>query len=182
MLNVIDAQDTELLEGPSTEELGELSVGRGDLLAATTGDLGVEPAVLEQLGRSEDGHARRVAGLEDGDETELLAGGKQIVGVDAIKLLLGVVAVGCDGGADEGGKELASTEGVSDSVGKGDDGVVAGEGEEGLQSSADRLGSLEDKDIVLLGGGNGIVVEVVDDKAGSLRGEKDVKLRQEGSD
>lgn len=65
MLDVVDAKDTSLLESPTGNSLGELAVPGLDLLASSRGlDLGVEPLVAQQLGRSNEGEASAVARLE----------------------------------------------------------------------------------------------------------------------
>lgn len=65
VLNRVDAQVANLLEGPASSATGKLLVPRldGRLLTRAL-DLGVEPLVLESLCRSHNGEASRVARLE----------------------------------------------------------------------------------------------------------------------
>lgn len=65
VLNGVDAQVANLLEGPASGATGKLLVPRldGRLLTRAL-ELGVEPLVLESLCRSHNGEASRVARLE----------------------------------------------------------------------------------------------------------------------
>lgn len=77
MLDPVDAQDAELLEGPGADAAGELAVVGGDLVLGAGGlDLCVEPRVGEHLDRADNGDAGRVAGLYGADQAQLLAGGE----------------------------------------------------------------------------------------------------------
>jgi hypothetical protein len=177
VLNLVHTQHTNLLEGPSRQAAGKLPVVWADLLGANLLDLGVEPLVLQHLGRAHDGHTRRVARLEHRDQGQLLTNGKQVLRVDSVGLLLGVVAVGGAGGAQDGGQELALAEHVAHGVRDGQ--VGAGHLKVLLAAVADVDRGVEHEDIVLLGGGHGVIVEVVHDGAGALGGQGDFELGQE---
>lgn len=65
VLDRVDAQVANLLEGPSTDATGKLVVPRLDRrLLSRTLNLSVEPLVLEGLCGSHNGEASRVARLE----------------------------------------------------------------------------------------------------------------------
>lgn len=69
---------------------------------------------------------------------------------------------------------------MADAVGEGNNLAVLVE--EVLDAGAGGLGGGDGEDVVLLGGADGVVIEVVDDKAGAVGGEGDVKLGQEAHD
>ena len=101
----VGSDDAEFFEGPAREFLREGLVGGLGGFGAGVGQLhgGVEPAVFEGLGGSEDGEAGGVAGLEGGHQAELLACGEDVF--DTLDFLLGVVGV-CGGrGLDDGAEE-----------------------------------------------------------------------------
>lgn len=135
MLNVVDLEDAQLLEGQSGNTLGKLPVGRPDILTTNSSNLGgVHPLILKHLSSTNNGDARRVASLESRHQRKLLARGEEVLGVNRIGLLLGVVAIRRLGGAKDRSQEGASAENVADGVGDGEDGVV--ELEEGLEAGA----------------------------------------------
>lgn len=176
VFNAVDSQDTQLLEGPSRQGGHELPVASVLRLLLRSSNLGLEPLVLEHLGRAQDGEARRVESLHDGDEGQLLSGSKEVLGVNDLGLLLGVVAVGRGGGSQDRSQERSGAEAVANGVGEGES--SAGDLEVLLEAGSDVRGGVEDENIVGLGGGDGVVVEVVDDGASSLRGERDVELSE----
>ena len=180
VLDIVDAEDANLLESPAREAARKLLVLRLGLWAVHLGDLCVEPLVLEH-GGSDDGHAGRVACLEGRDEGELPAGGEELIRLDGGGLLLGVVAVGGVGGAEDGRDEVAVAEDVASGVRDGDG--AAGERKVGLDARAG-VGRrrVEDEHVVRLGGRDGVVVEVVDDGAGALGGQGNVELREQRHD
>lgn len=178
VLDVVDAQVSDLVERPGADASGELQVpGRDCLAAAGELDLGVEPLVLEHLGRAHDGEAGRVAGLEGGNERELLAGSKHLV--DNLGLLLLVVDVGGPGRLQDGGQEGAIAQGVAETAGEGDQVLLATAAEVVLGVFSVVAGSGHENDIVEIGSGLGVVVEVVNHQAGSLCGDVDVQLKEE---
>ena len=180
MLNLIHSQDTKLLERPSAQLLHELAVAGLDLLAAELGNLGVEPLILQHLGGTNNGQASRVTSLEGRNEGELLASGKEVLWVDGIGMLLGVIAVSRLGSTQDRHEERSGTENLADAVGEGHDGVV--ELKVVLQSGSDVLGGIQDENVVLLGSGDCVVVEMVYHGAGSFGRESNIDLRQQSSD
>lgn len=181
MFNLIDLDNTQLLERPPRKSLCKLLVGRMNLLSTTQRlDQGSRPHILEHLRRTNKSESRRVASLESRNQGELLARGKEIIRVDGIGLLLGVVAIRGVGGAEDGSQEGAGAENVADGVGDGQHG--AGLLKVVLQTGADVGGVVEDEDVVRDGGGVVVVVEVVDDGSRSLGGEGDVEFGEEGDD
>lgn len=175
MVDRVDAQDADLLESPAAHPLGELAVPGLDLLATGLLDGGVEPGVAQHLGGPDDSESGRVARLEARYDGDLLAGGEEIIGVQNIALLLGVVAVGGARGTEDGVDEGVGAEDVADGRGNGQQltGLGFG-GEVGLDAGAG-LGR-ESQHVVLVGGAHGVVVEVVDDQAGALEGQSNVEL------
>ena len=182
VLDPVDAQHADLVEGPAAHALGELAVeGLGGRLAAHLAGLDVEPLVLQHLGRADEREARRVARLEGRDQGQLLAGGEDVV--DHLALLLGVVAVGGARGAEDRGEELGRAEGGAHAPREGEDLVLGGaSAEEVLHVGAEGAGRREEEHVVGVGRARGVVVEVVDHQAGALGGELDVELGEEGDE
>lgn len=54
--------------------------------------------------------------------------------------------------------------------------------EEGLDIGAEGPRPLEEEDVVLLGGRDGVVVEMIDNDAGAVIGKVDVSFEEEGAD
>lgn len=179
MLNPVDPQNAKLLECPGAQALSELAVEGLGLLAVHLVDLGlIEPLVLQQLSRTEQHEAGRIEGLEGRDERELLAGAKKIV--DDLDLLLGVVAVGGTGSADDRSEELAGAESGTNTAGEGNDRVGRSAGpKKVLHVGANGGGWGEKEDIVKIGCAGGIVVEMIDNEAGTVDGELDVEFSEE---
>ena len=178
VLNVVDAQVSDLVERPGADASGELQVPSRDCLAiARPLDLGVEPLVLEHLGGADDGETGRVAGLEGGDKRELLAGSKHLV--NDLSLLLLVVNVGCAGRPQDGRQEGTVAQGVAEAAREGEQVFLATAAEVVLGVVPVVARSGHEDDIVKVGGGLGIVVEVVNHQAGSLGGNVNVQLEKE---
>lgn len=178
MLDVVDAQVSDLMERPGADASGKLQVpSRDSLAAAGELNLGVKPLVLEHLGGAYDGKAGRVAGLEGGNQRELLAGSKDLV--DNLGLLLLVVDVGCPGRPQDGRQEGTIAQGVAETAREGEQVFLATAAEVVLGVVSVVAGSGHEDDIVEVGGGFGIVVEVVNHQAGSLGGDMDVQLEKE---
>lgn len=181
VFNLINLDNTQLLERPPRKSLCKLLVGRMHLLRATHRlDQGSRPHVLEHLSRTNNSESRRVASLESRNQGKLLARSKEIIRIDGIGLLLGVVAVRGVGSSEDGSQEGAGAQNVADGVGDGQHG--AGLLEVVLQAGADVGRGVEDEDVVCDGGGVVVVVEVVDDGSCSLGGEGDVEFGEEGDD
>jgi len=70
---------------------------------------------------------------------------------------------------------------MADTVGEGED-IVLVSAEEVADVWAQGAGAGEQEDVVGLGGGEGVVVEVVDDEGGAVGGEVDVQLEEEGNE
>ena len=188
VLNPVDAHNARLLESPAGQATGKLAVVRGHGLG-TSGrqlDLGVEPGVRQQLSRTQQGQARRVARLQTRHQLQLSAGRKELAVCAAaghgVGLLLGVVTIGGARGRHNGCQERAVAENVTSGVGQGQQLLAAGRGC-GVKQRLDALAGCRDgqqQDVVQVRGGAGVVVEVVDDEAGAVGGEDNVKLAQEG--
>lgn len=178
VLDPVDAQDARLAKGPARHALGKVAVERGHgRLGAVLLDLGVEPLVAQHVGAADDGDAGRVAGLEGGDERELAAGGEEVV--DNLGLLLGVVAVGGAGGAQDGCEQRAGAQGLSNARGEGEKlAIGGGGGEEILHIGTEGTRGSKENNIVLLGSGRDVIVEVVDDETAPVRRQVDVELEQ----
>ena len=181
MLNPPDLHDTDLLEGPASQSLGELAVERGNLLLLTNLlDLCIEPLVLQHLCRANNGESRRVAGLEGGDKSKLLAGSKQVI--NHLGLLFRVVAVCGARGTEDGGEESAASQSMSNTARESKQLVLAAAGEEVLQAWSEWARRRQSEHIMQVGSARGIVVEVVHDEASSVGRELDIELEKEGVD
>lgn len=178
MLDVVHTQNTNLLEGPAGESLGKFTVLSLDLAAFWARDLGIQPFVLQHLGGPNNRDSSRVSCLENRHQGKLLARGEEIFGVHGLGLLLGVVAVRGRRGTDHGRQERARPKRVSSTVGEGQD---TRDLEVILKARSHVGGRIEHQDVVGLGGGESVVVEVVDDSAGAFSGKCNVNLGQEGS-
>lgn len=177
VLNVVDAQVSDLVERPGADASSELQVPSLDCLAVAWAlDLGVEPLVLEHLGRADNGEAGRVAGLERGDEGKLLAGSKDLV--NNLGLLLLVVDIRCPGCPQDGGQKGTVAECVAETARESKQVFLATAAKVilGVVSVVARSG--HEDDIVEIGSGLGIVVEVINDQTGSLGGDMDVQLEE----
>lgn len=160
VLNVVDAQVSDLVECPGADASGELQVPGLDCLAVARAlDLGVEPLVLEHLGGADNGEASRVAGLEGGDERQLVAGSKDLV--NNLRLLLLVVDVGCPGCPQDRGQEGTIAQGVAETARESKQVFLATAAEVVLCVVSVVARSGHENDIVEVGGGLGIIVEVV---------------------
>lgn len=178
MLHRVHAQVPDFVEGPAANSLGELLVpGLDGALVAGALDLGVQPCVLEHLGRAHDGEASRVAALEGGHQVQLRAGGEHLV--DDLGLLLLVVDVGGAGGLEDGGQLGAVAEGEAQAAGEREQVALAAAAKVVLGARLVLAGRGQEEDVVLVGGGLGVVVEVVDDETGSLGGDVDVELQED---
>lgn len=155
VLNLVYSQNTKLLESPGSQVGDKLTVGRELSLATLSSNLGVESLVLEHLSGTNDGNTRRVASLEDSDEVKLSAGREQLIRLNGLVLLLGVVAVSCSRRAEDGCKKLPVAENVADSARNREE--CARDLEVILHALSDGRRSLEDEDIVVLGGGDSVV-------------------------
>ena len=184
VLDPVDPEDTNLLEGPASDPLGELAVVRLHLLLlADLGDLGVEPLVAQHLGRADDRQPSRVPGLRARDEGQLRAGAEQLVRGQGLGLLLGVVEVGRRGGTDDGRQQRAGAEEDAGAAREGDRGVGRGaRGEEVGDVVARRTGDGQEEDVVGVGSGDDVVVEVVHYQARAFGGEGNVELGEEGDE
>lgn len=180
MLDVVDAQHANLLKRPSRQSLGKFAVLGLDLALADARDLGLQPLVLQHLRRAEHRHARRVARLHRRHQGQLPPRREELVRVDRLELLLGVVAVGRGRGAQHGREQVALAEGVARDVGQRED--AAGDVEVVLEAGAHSGRDVEDEHVVRLGGREGVVVEVVDDGTRPLGGQGDVELGEQGDD
>lgn len=180
VLNAVHAQDTNLLECPAGNPSGKLLVLRLGALSTQLGHLGIQPLVLQHLSRAEHSHARRIARLHHRHQRQLLTRSEQLISVEDLGLLLGVIAVRSSRSANDGGQQRARTKDVSHGVREGQD--ATRKFKVGLEAGANVGRRIKDEDVVGLGGGDGVVVEVVDDGAGALDGQGDVELGEEGDE
>jgi hypothetical protein len=95
-------------------------------------------------------------------------------------LLLRVVRVGSGRGSQDRYNEgTVTAEGLGGDTGQGKDALAV---EEGLDVGAQRSRALEEEDIMLLGGRDSVVVEVVNNNSRAVVGEVDINLEEEGAD
>lgn len=178
VLNILNLEDTGLLERPSSQLLGELAVDGGGLLAAGGLDRSREPLVLQRLNGAENSEAGGVASLHGRNHIQLGTSRLDILG--RRHLLLRVVSVGGGRGSqDRCNESTVTAEGLRRHTGEGEDSLAI---EEGLDVGAQRSRSLEEKDIVLLGGRDSVVVEVVNDDSRAVIRKVDINLKEEGAD
>ena len=178
MLDVVDLQVSDLVESPCADASGKLQVPSRDCLAAAGElDLGVEPLILEHLGGAHNGEAGRVAGLEGRDKGELLTSSKHLV--DSLGLLLLVVDVGCPGRPQDRCQQRTIAQSVAETARKCEQVFLATTAKVVLGVISVVTGSGHEDNIVEIGGGLGIIVEVVNNKAGSLGGDVDIQLEKE---
>lgn len=178
MLDLLNLEDTSLLEGPSSQLLGELAVDGRSLLAAGSLDRSREPLVLQCLNRAENSEAGRVASLHGRNHIQLGTCRLNIFGRG--HLLLRVVSVGSGRGSQNRCNESAITaEDLGGHTGQGKDALTI---EEGLDVGAQRSWALEEEDVVLLGGRDSVVVEVVNNDSRAVARQVDIDLEEEGAD
>lgn len=178
VLDMVDAQVSDLVECPATDAPGKLLVPSSNCLLATWKlDLCVKPFVLEHLGRAHNGEAGGVAGLEGGNERKLLAGRKNLV--YNLGLVLLVVEVGCPGGPQDGREERTVAQGVAETARKGEQVLLAAAAEIVLGVVSIVAWGGHKDDIVEVAGGVRIVVEMVNDQTGPFGGDVDVQLEKE---
>lgn len=152
MLDVVDAQMSDLVESPATDTAGKLLVPSGDcLLALWELDLGIQPLVLEHLGGANERETGRVAGLEGGNERELLASSEDLV--HDLRLLLLVVDVGCPWGPQDGRQEGPVAQGVTETAREGEQVFLATAAEVVLGIGSVVAGSRQKEDIMEVSGG-----------------------------
>lgn len=177
VLDLANLEDTGLLEGPGSQLLGELLVGRAGLLSVGRLDGCGEPLVLETLNRAEQGEARGGTGLHGGDESQLRAGGPDILSRGQV--FLGVVAVGSRRSAQDRRNERVVAESVRSGP-RQSKGTLSVE--ESLGIGSQWAGALEEKDIVLFGRGQGVVVEVVDNDGRTVGSEVKIEFQKQRAD
>lgn len=178
VLDLANLQDSSLLESPGCQLLSELAVDGRDLLAARSLDRSGEPLVLKSLNGSQNSEASRVASLESRHDVQLGTSGLNLV--RRWHLLLRVVRVSGGRSFQNRGKKLAvTTQGLGSNSGESENTLAI---KEGLDIRTKGTGALEEEDIVLLGGREGIVVEVVNDNSGAVVGEVDVDFEEKGAD
>lgn len=170
-------EHANLLESPGSKLLGKLLVG-GLALDTVEIDLGVKPLILKHLSRAEDRHTSGVAALEGSDERQLLTDGERIL--DGFSLILRVVDISGARGAQDGGQERAVVaQDVADGAGHGQNALST---EEVLDADLLPLATLNNENIMLLGGRGLVVVEVVDGQSVAVLGQVDVELEEHAGD
>lgn len=177
VLNRVDTQVSDLVEGPAADATAKLQVPCLDSrLLARALDLSIEPLVLERCGRAHNGEASRVTRLEDRDQIQLLTSGENLV--HHLLLILLVVDV-CGARRPEDGGQLGTVaEDMAERAGERDHvGVAAGEVILGAGPVTGR--GLEKDDIVVISGARDVVVEVVDHEACSLAGNVNIELEKD---
>lgn len=121
VLNGVDSEDTNLLESPGGNALGELPVPGTDGLATSLLDLGIEPLVREHLGSPNEGKASRVSALECGDQTKLLTNGEELLGIDSVGLFFGIIAVGGARSLQDRGEKGTLSKSMTNTAGESDE-------------------------------------------------------------
>ena len=175
VLDPVHTENANLLECPPADLLGKVPVEGLGGLSIDCLDLGVEPCVLEHLGRTDESEPGGVARLESRDQCQLLACAKEVI--DYLGLLLGVVAVGGARGTEDGRQEFTCSKSGANTTGEGNDLVLCGTGTEkvlDIGSDGSRCG--EEDDVVLFSRVGRVVVEVVDDETGAVGWQVDVEL------
>lgn len=179
VLNRVHAQVSNFVEGPAADPPGELLIpGRDRLYVTGALDLSVEPLVLEYLGGANNSEASRVASLEGSHQVQLRTRGEHLV--DHLSLLLLVVNVGGPGSLQDRGQLSTVAERKAQAVGEGNKVSLATTSEVAFGARLVLTRRWQEEDIVLVSGGLGIVVEVVDNKTSSLGGDVDIKLEEDG--
>lgn len=178
VLDLANLKDTGLLEGPGSQLLGEFLVGRAGLLfVAGRLDGRGEPLVLETLDGAEQGEARGCTGLHGGDESQLRAGGPDIL--SRRQVFLRVIAVGSRRSAQDRRNESVVAERVRSGPWQSQDTLPV---EESLGIGSQWAGALEEKDIVLFGRRQGIVVEVVDNDRRTVGSQVKIEFQKQRAD
>ena len=148
MLNLSNLQDTKFLESPASELFRKLPVcSRNCRLGLGRLDRRSEPLVLKSLRRSENSEASRVSRLQCRYQCQLRASRKAVL--DGKRVILGVVTISGVGSSENWSEERA---------GESYDTFT---GEVGFHIWSHGIGEGQEEDIVLFGGGDGVVVEVV---------------------
>lgn len=158
MLNLSNLQDTKFLESPASELFRKLPVcSRNCRLGLGRLDRRSEPLVLKSLRRSENSEASRVSRLQCRYQCQLRASRKAVL--DGKRVILGVVTISGFGSSENWSEERAGiSEGLSHWAGESYDTFT---GEVGFHIWSHGIGEGQEEDVVLLGGGDGVVVEVV---------------------
>lgn len=180
VLNAVHPQHTKLLERPARYSFSKLLVISPEAIPTGLANHGLKPLVLQQLGRSQNRHASRVARLKDRQKRQLLAGSEQVISIKNLGLLLWVVAVRSGGSANNGRKQRSRAKDMANSVGERHN--AAFNLKVRLQARANVDGPFDNENVVGFGGGTNVVVEVVDDGAGALHREGNVELGEEADD
>lgn len=178
VLDLANLQDTGLLESPSSQLLSELPVDSSGLLTIGSLDGGREPLVLQSLNGTKNSEASRVASLHSRDNVQLGASRLDILSGGGF--LLRVVCVRSVRCPQDGCDESALTsQGLGGNAGQGQDTLAI---EEGLHIGTERAGALEEENVVLLSGRDGVIVEVVNDDGGTVAREVNVDFEEERAD
>jgi hypothetical protein len=177
VLDLADLKHTNLLEGPGRQSFGKSLVGSTSGLRITRSlDLSIEPSILQHLSRTEDSETGRVSSLEGGNERQLRARGKDIL--EAF-FSLGVVRVcGLRSTQDRREQGAGVAQKLTDSARDGKHSVDI---KVVLDTGLHGLGSGNKQNIVLVGSGLGVVVDVVDDESATLWGKGDIEFEEERS-
>lgn len=175
----VHAQVADLVEGPARDSLGELLVPNLDGFFVTRAlNLSIQPLVLKHLGGANNSETSRVARLEGGHQVQLRARGEHLV--DHLGLLLWVVNVCSPGGLQDGCQLRAVAESKAQTMREREKVSFAATSEVVLGAGLVLGRSWQEENIVLLSGGLGIVVEMVDHETRSLGRDLDVELEEDG--
>lgn len=158
--------------------LSKLTVDSGGLLPVGGLDRGGEPLVLQGLDRAKNSKASRVASLHSRDNVQLGASRLDILSCG--DLLLRVVSVRSVRGPQNGCDERAlATQSLGSNAGQGQDTLAI---EECLDIGTEGVGTLEEENVVFLGGRDGVVIEMVNDDGGTVVREVNIEFEEEGAE
>lgn len=173
VLDRVHAQVANFVERPAADPLGELLVpGLDGILVTGELDLSIQPFVLEHLGGANNSEAGRVSALESGYQVQLLTRGEHLV--NHLGLVFLVVDIRGSGSLQDGGQLSAIAERKALAAWERKQVALATTAEVVLGAGLVLARSGHEDDIVLVSGGLGVVVEVVDNETSSLGRNVDI--------
>lgn len=187
MLNFAHLQNTYLIERPSRNLLSKSLIGRLNLLArrsssqpSTPLNLSIKPRIFKQLRRPNNSKPRRVPRLHSRNKRQLLPNRKRVL--HTLNFVLGVIRIRSPRRANNRRQQRAIIpQRLSHSSGERDGlAALAVALEEVLDIRSNGIWAWHEHDVVVFRGAEGIVVEVVDYKAGAVGWEVDVEFEEEG--
>lgn len=177
MFDLSNLEHPGLLERPSSKLLGELPVDSRRLFSIIRPlDSRIEPFIFQALHRTQDSETSRIPRLHGRDQCQLRARCEWVLHRTR---LLRVVAVGglrssqnrCEEGTGTSKRLWCCSWNCQNTVAR----------EEGLGIWSQGARPLEEEDIVFLGRGKSVIVEVVNDDRRPIGGQMDVQLEEEGT-